>query len=160
MKTRELLHCDIRTFGDRVRSMKRKELERHVARISSDLGEPDVSSLLESVVNAVFSDDGVPETSTEEMRRVLHALETHFLITEDNQDQVLRLVALCVSFVRQGVKVAAREQRLAARAGHHHNDAHHHHCEDPHCAEHGQSLGPSEEISENPLSSGIRSTLG
>ena len=140
MKTRELLTCDARIFGRKIQTLKHKELMRHVERIAGDLGERDMDALMSAVLEAVFTEDSLPDSPAEEMRRVLAALESRILVTADNDDQVLRLVALCVASVRAALRTAVREERLAARAapdGHHH---HHHEpgvpCGDPLCAEH------------------------
>jgi hypothetical protein len=149
MKTRELLTCDARLFGRKIQTLKHKELMRHVERIAGDLGERDMDALMTAVLEAVFTEDSLPDSPAEEMRRVLAALESRILVTAENEDQVLRLVALCVASVRAALRTAVREERLAARAA---PDGHHHHhepgapCGDPLCTEHaGEHAGPRAE---------------
>lgn len=139
MKTRELLNCDVRVFGRKIQTLKHKELMRHIERIAGDLGERDSDALMSTVLDALFTQESLPDSSAEEMRRVLRALESRILVTADNEDQVLRLVALCVASVRTALHTAMREERQAARTGA--GNHHHHHepgvsCGDPHCAEH------------------------
>ncbi len=155
MKTRALLTCNIKTFSDKVQDMKPKELGRHIGRIAHDLGETDVDALMKHVVDAVFSDAGLPEQHAEEMRRVLGALEERIQITEENEDQVLRLMALCVSFLRQGMRKAIRNRRLTAHQGH----QHHHHCDDPHCGEMGHEHETEAVPGEDPVAHGVRSVI-
>lgn len=157
MKTRELLTCDIKTFGNKLEGMRAKELGRHIGRIAQNLGETDVDALMQRVVDAVFSDEGLPERHSEEMARVLGALEERIQITEDNEDKVLRLMALCVAFLRQGMRHAVRNQRLAERQGHHHHGGHR--CDDPHCAEHGHEHEAKAAPAEDPVARGIRSAI-
>jgi hypothetical protein len=131
MKTRELLGCETRVFGERVARMKSKELRRHIERVAVSLGEPDPEELMRVVIDSVFSDQGLPESSHEEMRRVLAAIEGRVGTTEDNQDAILRLMALCVAFLRRGMRQAIRDGRRAP----HPHDADE--CRDPGCTEHG-----------------------
>lgn len=133
MKTRELLTCDVHVFGRKIQGLKLKELERHIERICGDLGVKDSEALIDGVIAAVLDEQDLPEDGGEEMRRVLEVLESHILLTQDNEDTALRLVALMVAYLRAAVRRAARDQRLEARAtgasGHHHDHA----CEDPEC---------------------------
>jgi hypothetical protein len=157
MKTRDLLNCDVRVFGRKIQTLKHKELMRHIERIAGDLGERDTDALMSAVLEALFTHESLPDSGAEEMRRVLRALESRILVTADNEDQVLRLVALCVASVRAALHTAMREERLAARTGagsqHHH---HHHHapgvrCSDPHCTEHATgTLGESAATTDHP----------
>ena len=133
MKTRELMGCDIRLFSERVRRLKAKELRRHIERVATDLGERDVDAMMEALINAIFSEDGIPQTTPEELDRVITVLERRIAPTEANMDAMLRLMALQMAYIRQGVRIAAREQRLAERNG----EQDHHHCDDPHCTDHG-----------------------
>ena len=63
MKTRELLRCDIKLFGERVRKMKLKELRRHIERVAGDLGEQDVDAMMQALFKAIFDDEDIPETT-------------------------------------------------------------------------------------------------
>lgn len=159
MKTRELLHCDFKTFGVKIAHIKPKELYRHMERIATSLGEPDLEALLHSAVDGLFADGTVPQSSEEEMDRVFDAIGKHIVPTEENADAIMRLLALLVTFLRQRVKEAARERRLAERtpARHHPGER----CEDPECAEHGHSHSPNTppETAEKTLTRGIRSAL-
>jgi hypothetical protein len=156
MKTRELLQCDIKTFGARMAQLKPKELYRHMERISAALGEPDLESLLRSAVAGLFVGGTMPQSSDEEMDRVFDAIATHIVPTQENTQDVLRLLALCVSFLRHRIKEAARERRLVERAA-----GHGARCEDPRCAQPGhvhaaQSL-PA--VPETLLARGIRTAI-
>jgi hypothetical protein len=139
MKTRELLQCDIKTFGLKIERLKQKDLYRHMERIAGSLGEPDLEALLRSAVDGLFAGGTVPETSQEEMDRVFDAIGKHIVPTEENVETVMRLLALLVTFLRQRVKEAARERRLEGRAKGHteHNRAGR--CDDPECPKHGHS---------------------
>jgi len=121
MKTRELTHCDIRVFSDRVRKLKAKELHRHIVRVAAKLGEKDADAMIESVVDAIFSDEDVPSTAGEEMDRVLAVLEKRIPLIEENMDTMLRLVGLLMAFFHQGVRQITREKRLAERQKEHHH---------------------------------------
>lgn len=131
MKTRELMRCDIKRFGERVRTMKLKELRRHIERVAADLGEQDVDAMMEALFKAMFDDQDMPDTTSAEMDLVLAVLEKRIILTEENMDSAMRLMALLMAFMRQGVRKAAREQRL----GEHPPD--HDHCDDPDCEVHG-----------------------
>jgi len=131
VKTRELMRCDIRLFSERVRKLKAKELRRHIERVARDLGEGDVDAMMEALISALFSEEGVPETTSDEMDRVLAVIERRIPLTEQNMDAVLRLVGFQMAYIRQGVRKAAREERLAER----HGEPLHHHCGDPHCTD-------------------------
>ena len=139
MKTRELLACNIKTFGTRIGTFKPKELRRHIDRIATDLGETDTDALMTQVVDRLFGDEGLPASSLEEMSRILSSLEGRIPATEQNEDALLRLTALCVTFLRLGVRRAVRDQRLAKRNGTGHHSPHH--CDDPHCEDHGHVHG-------------------
>lgn len=138
MKTRELLVCDIKTLSAKATRLKPKELYRHIERIAATLGEPDCESLLRSAIDSLFVGDSIPQTSDEEMERVYDAIGKHIVITEDNAETTMRLLALCVFYLRQRVKETAREQRLAQRQTHH--------CRDPDCEHpgHRHALSGSE----------------
>lgn len=155
MKTRELLSCDIATFGQRIAHLKQKDLYRHMERISTALGEPDLESLLRSAIACLFADNTVPESSGEEMERVFDAIGRHIVPTQENADAVMRLLALCVTFLRARIKDAARERRLAGHA------ATHDPCDDPGCAEHGRAHPADERpgTAELALALSIRATI-
>lgn len=134
MKTRELLVCDMRALAAKAAHLKPKELYRHMERIAASLGEPNCEALLRTAIDNLFVDGSIPETGQDEMDRVYDAIGKHIVITEDNSETVMRLLALCVFFLRQRVKEAARERRIAERrAAPHHGDR----CQDPDCAQHG-----------------------
>jgi hypothetical protein len=135
MKTRELLTCDVRTFARKIQTLKVDELQRHVERVARELGVADAGALTEQVVRSVFDAQDLPEDGGEEMRRVLRVLESHMLLTADNEDRALRLVALMGAYLRTAVRRAAREERLAARHARTHGHPHHHACDDPACAD-------------------------
>jgi hypothetical protein len=139
MKTRELLACNIKTFGSRILTFKPKELRRHIDRIATDLGETDTDALMAQVVDRLFGAEGLPASSSEEMSRVLSSLEGRIPVTQENEDALLRLMALCVTFLRLGMRRAVREHRLAERKGAGHHDGRH--CDDPHCEDHGHVHG-------------------
>ena len=157
MKTRELLACNIKTFGTRIVTLKPKELRRHIDRIATDLGETDTDALMAQVVDRLFGDEGLPASSLEEMSRVLSRLERRIPATEENEDALLRLMALCVTLLRQGMRRAVRDQRLAERNGTGHHSPHH--CDDPHCEDHGHVHGAQADPGpgESPLMRATRS---
>ena len=164
MKTRELLTCNVKTFGNRIDALKPKELRRHIAPVATDLGETDADALMNQVVDTLFANDSMPESASEEMRRVLQTLEERIPVTDENENTVMRLMALCLAFLRSGMRQALREQRLAERhrIRHHlHNHQHGgHDCDDPFCEDHGHLQGSEPESDESPLASGIRSAIG
>jgi hypothetical protein len=159
MKTRELLHCDYKTFGVRIAHLKPKELYRHMDRIAADLGEPDLEALLRSAIDGLFVGGTMPESSGEEMDRVFDAIGKHIVPTEENADTVMRLLALLVTFLRLRVKEATRERRLAERAptGHRHGEG----CTDPSCTEHSHDHNPGvrPQTDLRPLARGIRHAI-
>lgn len=135
MKTRELMHCEISSFANRIGKLKAKELRRHLERVAGELGEHDVDTMMESVINAIFSEEGLPFSSSAEMSRVLGVLQQRIPMNAENEDPVMRLMALIIAYIRRGVRQAARDQRLAERHGHHH------HCDAPHCEVHDHGHG-------------------
>ena len=139
MKTRELLACNVKTFVTRIATLKPKELRRHIDRIATDLGETDTDDLMAQVVDRLFGDEGLPASSSEERLRVLSSLEGRIPATEENADALLRLMALCVAFLRQAMRRTLRERRLAKRDGSGHHSGRH--CDDPHCEDHGHVHG-------------------
>ena len=157
MKTRVLLACNVKTFGARILTFKPKELRRHIDRIATDLGETDTDAMIAQVVDGLFGDQGLPASSAEEMSRILSSLEGRIPATEANEDALLRLVALCVTFLRLSVRRAVRDQRLAKRNGTDHHGGHH--CDDPHCEDHGHVHGAPADPGpgESPLVRATRS---
>jgi hypothetical protein len=156
VKTRELLTCDIKAFGTKVDKLKPKELHQHIERIATGLGERDPKALMEAVIAGVFH-EGLPEQGRDEMARVFDAIGGRIAATSDNMDAVLRLVALCLTWLR---RVVAQEARRKVQAQWH--EAHgHHHCEDPDCHvdhNHGQADEPAP--MQDPLAAGVRSVMG
>ena len=155
MKTRELQTCDVRTFGRKIDKLKPKELHQHIDRFAASLGERDPKAMMEAVIASVF-DQGLPEGSRDEMGRVFDALAGRIPATSANMDQFLRLVALCLAWLRKLVTQEARRQVQAQWHQAHGHD--HHHCEDPHCqADHAPEAdeGPQ----PDPLAAGVRSAL-
>jgi hypothetical protein len=156
MKTRELLTCDIKSFGTRIDKIKPKELHQHIERIATSLGERDPKALMEAVIASLF-DEGLPEHGRDEMARVFDAIEGRIAATSDNMDSFLRLVALSLTWMR---KVVTQEARRKVQAQWHETHGHdHHHCEDPDCHSHN---GPVDEPETVPaaLAAGVRSAIG
>jgi hypothetical protein len=159
MKTRELLTCDIKVFGSKIDKIKPKELHQHIDRIATSLGEQDPKAMMEAVIAGVF-DHGLPEDSRDEMGRVFDAVAGRIPATSANMDQFLRLVALCLAWLR---KIVTQEARRQVQAQWHQSHGHdQHHCEDPHCHAHhtpedGQESQP--EPGPSTLAAAIRSDL-
>ena len=156
MKTRELLTCDIKAFGGKIDKLKPKELHQHIDRIAASLGERDAKALMEGVIQSVFN-GGLPQDSRDEMGRVFDAVGARIPATSENMDGFLRLVALCLAWLR---KVVTQEARRQVQAQWHQAQGHdQRHCEDPHChAHHTAADGPEPE--PDPLTVGVRSALG
>ncbi len=160
MKTRDLLTCDIKSFGIKVDKLKPKELLEHIERISTSLGEKEPKALLEAVIDGVFTGK-LPEGATEEMGRVFDALGSRIAPTSQNMESFLRLVALCLFWVR---KLLAQEARRKVQArwhearGLHHDHRH----EDPNCqADHSQAgAEPEASGAISPLAAIVRRALG
>jgi len=157
MKTRELLTCDIRSFGTKIDKLKPKELHQHIERIATGLGERDPKALMEAVIAGVF-DQGLPEHGRDEMARVFDAVGGRIAATSENMDSVLRLVALCLTWLRRTV---TQEARRRVQTQWHKSQGHdHHHCEDPDChADHGPANDPRATPEQNPLAAGVSSAL-
>ncbi len=149
MKTRELLTCDIRVFSAKVDKLKPKDIYQHIARIASSLGERDPDAMMDAVVQGLFAGNAPPDSSREEMGRVFDAIGGRIVATSDNIEPVLRLVALCLAWLRKSVALEARARNLAQRrpVGHAGD-----HCHDPNCHEHHES-------SATPVAAVVRSTL-
>lgn len=159
MKTRELLTCDIKAFGSKIDKIKPKELHQHIDRIAASLGERDPKAMMEAVIASVF-DQGLPEDSRDEMGRVFDAVAGRIPATSANMDQFLRLVALCLAWLRKLVNQEARRQVQAQWHQAHGHDQHQ--CEDPHChAHHTPEDGPESQPEPGPsvLAAAIRSSL-
>lgn len=156
MKTRELLTCDIKAFGGKIDKLKSKELRQHIERIATSLGEPDPKALMEAVIESVFNGH-LPQDSRDEMSRIFDALGGRIPATSENMDSFLRLVALCLAWLRQ---VVAQEARRQVQAQWHQAQGHEQrHCEDPNCrGHHAAADGPEPE--PDPLTAGVRSALG
>jgi hypothetical protein len=156
VKTRELLTCDIKAFGAKVGKLKPKELHQHIERIATGLGERDPKALMEAVIAGVFH-GGLPEQGRDEMARVFDAIGERIVATSDNMDAVLRLVALCLTWLRRTVNQEAR-RKVQAQWHQMHGQ---HHCEDPNCHadhDHVQTDVPAPQA--DPLAVGVRSVLG
>lgn len=164
MKTRDILTCDIKSFGAKTAKLKPKELLQHIERIAVSLGEKDPKALLEAVIDSVFSGK-LPEGSGDEMGRVFDALGSRIAPTSQNMDSFLRLVALCLSWLRKLLAQEVRrkvQDRWHEARGHGRGHDHDHACEDPDChADHGHD-GPEPEITGAvvPLTAGVRSAIG
>jgi hypothetical protein len=149
MKTRELLTCDIRVFGAKVDRLKPKDLYQHIGRVAASLGERDPDAMMDRVVQGLFAGGDPPDTSSEEMGRVFDAVGGRIVATSDNMETVLRLVALCLAWLRKSVALEARQRNLVnRRPARHAGDQ----CHDPDCREH-------QELSETPVAPVVRSTL-
>ena len=149
MKTRELLTCDIRVFSAKVDKLKPKDLYQHIGRVATSLGERDPDAMMDGVIQRLFAGGAPPDSSGEEMGRVFDAIGGRIVATSDNMETVLRLVALCLAWLRKSVALEARQLNLDRRrpAGHAGD-----HCHDPNCREH-------QGLSETPVAAVVRSTL-
>jgi hypothetical protein len=133
MKTRELLTCDIKVFSAKVDKLKPKDLYQHIGRIATSVGERNPDAMMDAVIQGVFAGESPPDSSREEMGRVFDAIGGRIAVTSDNIETVLRLVALCLTWLRKSVAREARQHNLVQKrpAGYAHN-----HCYDPNCHEH------------------------
>ena len=149
MKTRELLTCDIRVFSAKVDKLKPKDLYQHIGRVAAALGERDPDAMMDGVIQSLFAGGNPPDSSGEEMGRVFDAIGGRIVATSDNMETVLRLVALCLFWLRKSVALEARQRNLVNRrpVGHGGDQ-----CHDPDCREH-------QEISQTPVAAVVRSTL-
>lgn len=156
MKTRELLTCDIKSFGAKIDKIKPKELHQHIERVATSLGERDPKALMEAVIASLF-DEGLPEHGRDEMARVFDAIGGRVAATSDNMDGFLRLVALCLTWMR---KVVTQEARRKVQAQWHETRGHdHRHCEDPDCRSHHEPVDEPE-TGLADLAAGVRSAIG
>ncbi len=137
MKTHELLTCDIRVFSAKVDKLKPKDLYEHIGRVAASLGERDPDAMMDAVIQSVFAGGNPPDSSGEEMGRVFDAIGGRIAATSENVETVLRLVALCLAWLRKSVALEARQRKLQKRRSTGHGGDH---CRDPNCREH-QELG-------------------
>jgi len=163
MKSRELMACETKVFAARIRALKPKEVQRHITWAAAHLGVQDMEALTRAVLEAVFNDGDLPADSGEEMRRVLAAVAPWVTDPREQADLLLRLVALYVTYVRQGVHdlvLAKRRQDKQAPPAHDRNGHHEHtHCDDPDCRDHGHPHDPGPAAAQTPLARGIRAVI-
>ena len=166
MKSRELMACETKVFAVRIKALKAKEVQRHIAGAAAHLGAQDIEGLTRAVLEeAVFNDGDLPQDSREEMRRVLAAVAPLVADPQGQADLLLRLVALYVTYVRSGVQDVIRAQhrldkqkrRLPApdTTGLHEHGA----CHDPNCQDHGHAHDPRPTAVQTPLARGIRAVI-
>lgn len=161
MKSRELMNCEIKVFSTRIAALKPKEVQRHIAWAATHLGVADKDALTRAVLDAMFNDGELPQTSAEEMRRVLNAVSPWVADAEGQAEPLLRLVALYLTFIRDGVQDVIRSQRRRDRrsapaAG---SPDEHTHCHDPDCRDHDHTHEPRPRTAPNPLARGIRAVI-
>jgi len=165
MKSRELMACETKVFAARIKALKPKEVQHHIAWAAAHLGAQDIEGLTRAVLEAVFNDGDLPQDSGEEMRRVLAAVGRWVADPQGQADLLLRLVALYVTYVRSGVQDVIRAQhrldtqkrRLPppdATGPHEHGD-----CHDPECRDHGHAHDPGPTAVQTPLARGIRAVI-
>ena len=163
MKSRELMACETKVFAARIRALKPKEIQRHITWAAAHLGVQDNEAVTRAVLEAVFNDGDLPADSGEEMRRVLAAVAPWVTDPREQADLLLRLVALYVTYVRQGVQdlvLAKRRQDRKAPPAHDRNRHHERtHCDDPDCRDHDHPLDPGPAAAQTPLVRGIRSII-
>ena len=153
MKTRELLACEARLLGSRLEGLKPQELRRHIDRIAADLGEPDTDALLSRILEATRSEakpQGA-EGAESGVDRVFRALQGP-IAKGENRLQVLRLMTICMEYLRQVLKQRFKELRRAEQAKHRHDHHRHegHWCGDPNRESWGRSPGRDPSRSRAP----------
>ncbi|AUB83118.1 hypothetical protein [Candidatus Thiodictyon syntrophicum] len=155
--------CETKVFAARIRALKPKEVQRHITWAAAHLGVQDMEALTRAVLEAVFNDGDLPADSGEEMRRVLAAVAPWVTDPREQADLLLRLVALYVTYVRQGVQdlvLAKRRQDRQAPPAHDRSRHHEHtHCDDPDCRDHGHPHDPGPAPAQTPLARGIRAVI-
>jgi len=166
MKSRELMACETKVFAVRIKALKPKEVQRHIAWAAGHLGAQDIEGLTRAVLEAVFNDGDLPQDSGEEMRRVLAAVRPWVADPQGQADLLLRLVALYVTYVRSGVQDVIRAQRRQDKQkqrlpAHDASGLHEQgHCHDPDCRDHGHAHDQGSTGVQSPLALGIRAVIG